>query len=66
MQESSSLSNDWEIRIGSIFGLLLGWLVGRYFYAGDSIDVTLAFEDAKVIPHFFREETYLGHIWDWD
>ena len=26
--------------------------------------VTLAFDDAKVIRPFYREETYLGHIWD--
>ena len=33
------------------------------FHAGDSTDVTLAFEGAQVTPPFSREEIYLRHIW---
>ena len=39
---------------------LRGWLFIRSFvrrHAGDSSDVTLAFEDAQVIQPFSREET---------
>ena len=34
---------------------MVGGLFGRH--TGDSSDVTLAFEDAQVIPPFSREET---------
>ena len=32
--------------------------------AGDSNDLTLAFEDARVIKPFPRHEAYKRHIWD--
>ena len=44
---------------------LRGWLFIRSFvrrHAGDSSDVTLAFEDAQVIQPFSREETDNNHI----
>ena len=44
---------------GSILVFFVGCLNGRLYgcHAGDSSDVTLAFEDAQVMPPFSREET---------
>ena len=49
-------SSYWLENLG---GSIFAWLFGRLFGcpAGDSYDVTLAFEDAQVIQTFSREET---------
>ena len=46
---------------GRLYIQVVGCSVGRC-HAGDSSDVTLAFEDAQGIPTFSREET---DILDW-
>ena len=46
-----------EIWIHSIFGKLVGWLVGLLLQRWTDTKVSLAFEDAQVIQPFSREET---------
>ena len=60
LQVKPKIKKIWN---GSIFGQLFGWSVGWSQRWADTY-VTLAFDVAQVIPPLYREETYLGHIWD--
>ena len=56
-----------KIWIGSLFGCLVAQLVGSlvgWWQTYADTNVTLAFEDAQLIPPLSRKEINLGHIWD--
>ena len=53
-----------EVEIGALGVGIRDWRLVACLQRWVDTKVTLAFEDAQVIPPFSREETYHGHISD--